>query len=72
MPLPVTFYWQNPIVYVGGHFCYFFRGAPVAYGGFQSMGLIRAAAASLHHSHSNMGSESCLQPTPQLTTTPDP
>ena len=29
-------------------------------------------AASLHHSHSNVGSEPHLQPTPQLTATPDP
>ena len=35
-------------------------------------GQVGAATASLHHSHSNMGSEPCLRPTPQLTTTPDP
>ena len=29
--------------------------------------LIGAVAVSLHHSHSNAESESCLQPTPQLT-----
>jgi len=34
--------------------------------------LIRAVAASLHHSHSNAGSKPRLQPTPQLTATPDP
>ena len=34
-------------------------------------GRIRAAAASLHHSHSNTGSESHLQPTPQLMAMPD-
>ena len=33
---------------------------------------IRAAAAGLHYSHSNSGSESHLPPTPQLTATPDP
>ena len=33
---------------------------------------IRAAAAGLHLSHRNAGSESHLQPTPQLTATPDP
>ena len=38
----------------------------------QARGLIRAAAAGLHHSHSNTGSELCLWPTPQLTATPDP
>ena len=35
-------------------------------------GLIGAVAASLHHSHSNAGSEPCLKPTPQLAATPDP
>ena len=30
------------------------------------------AAASLHHSHSNAGSEPHLQPTPQLMAVPDP
>ena len=38
----------------------------------QTRGRVRAADASLHHSHSNARSESCLQPTPQLTATPDP
>ena len=48
------------------------RAAPVAYGGSQARGLIRAVAAGLHLSHSNTGSEPHLQPIPQLTTTPDP
>ena len=46
--------------------------APVAYGGFQARGRIRAVATRLHQSHSNMGSKPCLQPIPQLTATPDP
>jgi len=46
--------------------------APVAYGGSQARGLIRATAAGLRQSHSNVGSEPCLQPTPQLMATPDP
>ena len=46
--------------------------APVAYGGSQARGLIGAIAAGLHHSHSNVGSYPHLQPTPQLTATPDP
>jgi len=50
----------------------FFRAAPTAYGGSQARGRIRATADSLHHSHSNVGSEPCLQPTPQLTAKPDP
>ena len=37
---------------------------PVAYGSFQARGQIRATAAGLHHSHSNMGSKLCLCPTP--------
>ena len=33
---------------------------------------MRAVAISLHQRHSNAGSELRLQPTPQLTATPDP
>ena len=44
----------------------------MAYGGSQVKGPIRAVAAGLHQSHSNAGSEQCLQPTPQLSATPDP
>ena len=46
--------------------------APAAYGGSQAMGGIGAIAAGLWHSHSKAGSELHLQPTPQLTPTPDP
>ena len=55
-------------------FCLFAisRATPVAYGGSQARGLIGAVAAGLHQSHSNVGSEPHLQPTPQLTATPDP
>ena len=42
----------------------FFRAAPMAYGGSQPRGLIRAVAAGLHHSHSNARSEPRLWPTP--------
>jgi len=45
--------------------------APVAYGGSQGRGLIGAVATGLRQSHSNAGSEPRLQPTPQLTATPD-
>ena len=48
------------------------RAAPMAYGGSQARGLIGTLAAGLHLSHSNAGSEPRLQPTPQLTVTPDP
>ena len=37
----------------------------MAYRSSQARGQIGAAAASLHHSHSNTGSEPHLQPTPQ-------
>ena len=45
----------------------FSRAAPMAHGGSQDRGLIGAVDAGLCHSHSNAGSEQCLQPTPQLT-----
>ena len=51
-------------------FC-LFRATPAAYGSFQAKGLIGAVAAGVHHSHSNVGSELHLRPTPQLTATPD-
>ena len=44
----------------------------MAYGGSQARGLIGAVAASLRQSHSNVGSEPRLRPTPQLTATLDP
>ena len=46
--------------------------APAAYGGSQARGLIGAVATNLRQSHSNAGFEPRLQPTPQLTATPDP
>ena len=52
-------------------FC-IFRAELMAHGGSQARGLIAAVATGLHHSHSNAGSDQCLQPTPQLTATPDP
>ena len=56
-------------------FCFvflLFRAAHVAYGGSQAMGLIRAVAASLHHSHSKARSEPHLPLTPQLMAMLDP
>ena len=50
----------------------FSRAAPLGYGGSQTKGLIGAVASGLHQSHSVMGSEPSLQPTPQLMETPDP
>ena len=49
-----------------------FRATPLAYGGFQARGLIRATAAGHSHSRSNACTEPCLQPTPQITAMPDP
>ena len=46
--------------------------APEAYGGSQARSLIRAVDPGLGQSHSHMGSELRLQPTPQLVATPDP
>ena len=43
-----------------------FRVELKAHGSSQARGQIGAAAASLHHSHSNMGSEAPLQPIPEL------
>ena len=45
----------------------------MAYGGSQARGRIGAAAAAagLHHSHSDTGSELHLPPTPQLTASLD-
>ena len=50
-------------------FLYFslFRATPVAYGGSQDKGPIRAVASTLCQGHSNVGSEPRLQPTPHLT-----
>ena len=52
-------------------FLLFLWAAPAAYGGSQARGLIGAVATGLRQSHSNAVSEPRLQPTPQLTATPD-
>ena len=59
-------------LFFGGVFLLFLWAASVAYGGSQARGRIGAVAAGLCQSHSNVGSEPSLQPTPQLTATPDP
>ena len=48
-----------------------FMGTPTAYGSSQARGPIGATAVGLHHSHSNVGSEPHLRPTPQRTAMPD-
>ena len=55
-------------------FIYFllYMAAPTACGGSQARGQIGAVTANLRHSHSNVGSKLCLQPTPQLTANLDP
>ena len=45
------------------NFVFLLRAAPSAYGGSQARCIIQVTAASLHHSHSNAGSEPHLQPT---------
>ena len=65
-------------VFYGWVFFFFFGlfaiswADPMAYGGSQTRGQIRAVAASLCQSHSSVGSEPRLQPTPQLTAMPAP
>ena len=44
----------------------------MAYGGSQARGCSEAVATGLHHSHSNVGSELCRQPTPELMAMLDP
>ena len=68
LSFPSFFYY----LYLGFFLFLLFRATPAAYGGSQVRGLIRDAAAGLRQSHSNVGSEPSLQPTPQLTATPDP
>ena len=65
--------WPKPafLFFFGGGGCYF-RATSEAYGGFQARGGVGSTAASLCHSHSNVGSEPCQWPTPQLTATLEP
>ena len=56
-------------------FCFvlcLFRATPAAYGDSQARGQIGAVAANLRQSHSHVGSEPRLWPTPQLTAILDP
>ena len=66
----ILFYFIYLFIYLFGLFAIFWA-APAAYGGSQARGPIGAIAAGLRQSHSNAGSEPRLQPTPQLTATPD-
>ena len=49
----------------------FLRAALATHGGSQARGRIGAVAAGLRHSQINSRSEPRVQPTPQLTPTPD-
>ena len=53
-------------------FFFLFTATPEIYGSSQDRGQIGAAAAGLHQSHSNTGSEPHLWPTPQLVAMPYP
>ena len=66
----IIFKYSSKTLYYLLFFC-FYRAAPMAYASSQVRGQIGAIAASLHHSHSNSGSELCLRPTPQLAATLD-
>ena len=63
---------RNIIFFFFWSFFAFSRAAPAAYADSQTRGQIGAVATGLRQSHSNAGSELRLQPTLQLTTTPDP
>ena len=67
---PVSFFFFTP---VSLHFFFFwlYRSTPSAYRHSQVRDHIGAAAASLHLSHSNLGSELHLRPIPQLMATTD-
>ena len=60
------------VCFVGLFYFLLFRAPPMAYGGSQARGQVRATTAGLLHSHSNAGSEPPLRPTPQLKAMPDP
>ena len=49
--------------------CLLFRTSSITYGNSQARGRIRGAVASLHHSHSNAGSELHLRLTPTVHST---
>ena len=54
------------------NFIFIFRAAGADYGKSQARGWFGAGITSLHHSHSNARSETCLQTTPQFMATLDP
>ena len=56
----------QPFLFWAIFFPLLFRATAMAYGNSQARSLIRAAAAGLHHSHSNTRCEPYLRATPQL------
>ena len=60
------------MIYTVDSYFFFFRAAPMVYGGSQQRGQIEVVATGLHLSHSNSRSEPYLWPTPQLTAMLDP
>ena len=70
---PSAFFWRRGGGGGGGGGVCVCRGggAPHADGSSQARGQMGAAAASLWYSHSSVGSEPCLRPTPLLKATPD-
>ena len=63
---------ENSIFWLETCFFLLFRAVLTAYEGSQARGPIGAIAASLYHSHNNVGSKLCLKPTPQLMAMLDP
>ena len=53
-------------------FFFFFLLFRMVYRNSQTRCWIGLIAASVHHSHSNVGSKQCLRPTPHITAMPDP
>ena len=63
--------WTRFLVIKEFHFV-FFMATRMAYGSFWARGGMGATASGLCHSHSNLGSEPHLRPTPWLMAMPDP
>ena len=55
-----------------GVYLFIILAAHAAYGNSHDRDRIRAAAASIHQSHSNVGSELKLRTTTEFAATPDP
>ena len=71
-PQPVSSLSPRPKPFIYFLFFSFFRATPAAYGRSQARGQMGVTAASLYHSHSNVGSQQHLWPTLQFAAAPDP